>query len=194
MRKIVLASSNKHKIKEIQQLLQGYEVISYCDIMKPFDIIEDGNSFKQNAIIKAKAIYERLDNQDYIVISDDSGISVEVLNNEPNIYSARYAGQNATDLQNNQKLINKLREKSLTSAKAFYTACICMIYKDNIITTHGWMHGKVIDKMIGDGGFGYDCMFIPKGYDKTLGQLDSSIKQSISHRTKALKLIKEILQ
>lgn len=189
---VILASSNKGKIKEIQELLPQYEVIPYSKILGSFEIVEDGDSFQQNAIIKTKAVVEALKNinfnKEYIVISDDSGITVPELNNEPNIYSARYAGDNATDKQNNDKLLSKLKEKSIVKTTAYYTAALAIYYKENIYTTHGWMYGDVIDEARGEGGFGYDPLFIPKGYKETLGELPREIKKDLSHRTKALKL------
>jgi len=189
---VILASSNKGKIKEIQELLPQYEVIPYSKILGSFEIVEDGDSFQQNAIIKTKAVVEALKNinfnKEYIVISDDSGITVPELNNEPNIYSARYAGDNATDKQNNDKLLSKLKEKSIVKTTAYYTAALAIYYKENTYTTHGWMYGDVIDEARGEGGFGYDPLFIPKGYKETLGELPREIKKDLSHRTKALKL------
>lgn len=190
--KIILASANKKKIKEIQYLLPNYEVIPYSELLGEFEIVEDATSFKGNAILKLKAIVEKLQARDfseeYIVISDDSGISVPVLNNEPNIYSARYAGIDATDKQNNAKLIAKLKEIGIEKTTAYYTACIAIAYKDDIYTTHGWMYGDVITQEVGEGGFGYDPLFIPKGYEETLGVLPQEIKKELGHRGKALKL------
>ncbi len=187
--KIIIASGNKGKIKEFKQLMPNDEVIAFKEIVGDMDIVEDGDTFQANAIIKVKAIYEKLeDTKNIVIISDDSGISVPILNNEPNIYSARYAGIGATDKENNDKLILKLKEKSIKRTKAFYTACIAIMYQDKIYTVHGWMYGDVIDKEIGEGGFGYDPMFIPDGYDKTLGELDNKTKQEFSHRSRALKL------
>ena len=199
---IILASANKGKIKEIKRLLPEYEVMPYSEILGSFNIIENGNSFKDNAIIKTKTVTDALDKinytKEYIVISDDSGITVPALNNEPNIYSARYAGEGSTDKQNNEKLISKLKEKNLSKTEAFYTACLAIGYKKEIYTTHGWMFGDVIDKEIGDGGFGYDPLFIPNGYYNTLGILEHKVKKELSHRTKALalamKLIKVLLK
>jgi len=195
---IILASSNKGKIKELQKLLPTYDVIPYSDILGSFEIVEDGNSFKQNAILKIKAVTQALDKinylQKYIVISDDSGITVPALNNEPNIYSARYAGVDATDEENNEKLISKLKEKNISKTQAYYTACLAIGYKDKIYTTHGWMYGDVIDKSIGDGGFGYDPLFIPNGYYNTLGILEDDVKKELSHRTKALSLAMKIIK
>lgn len=195
---IILASANKGKIKELQKLLPKYEVIPYSEILGSFDIVEDGDSFKANAIIKTKAVVDALNkinySQEYIVISDDSGITVPALNNEPNIYSARYAGVDATDEQNNEKLILKLKEQNISKTKAFYTACLAIGYKGEIYTTHGWMYGDVIDKCIGDGGFGYDPLFIPDGYFNTLGILEDKIKKQLSHRTKALTLAMKLIE
>ncbi len=194
---IILASSNKGKIKELKKLLPEHDVVAYSDILGSFEIVEDGDTFKQNAIIKAKAVDERLQEKgykDYILIADDSGITVPILNNEPGIYSARYASVGATDGQNNQKLIEKLKEKNLSEADAYYTACLAIAYKDSIYTTHGWMYGQVIDEQRGDHGFGYDPLFIPKGFYQTLGELDEKLKKEIGHRAKGLKLALKIIQ
>lgn len=194
---IIIASSNKGKIKEIQRWLPDHIVTPYSDILGSFEIEETGLTFQENAIIKAKDIVKRLEDagyeKDYIVISDDSGITVPALNNEPNIYSARYAGENATDKDNNKKLITKLNEKNLTTTKAFYTACLAVAYKNEIYTTHGWMYGTVINEEKGDGGFGYDPLFIPDGYKNTLGILENSIKKELSHRSKALSLAMKVI-
>ena len=194
--KIVLASSNKGKIKEIQNLLPEYEVVTYSDILGKFDIVEDGKSFKENAIIKAKAVMnkvQKIEEDNFIVIADDSGITVPALNNEPNIFSARYAGKNATDQENNNKLIMKLKEKNIQKTTAYYTACLAIAYKNEVFTTHGWMYGEVITQSMGKGGFGYDPLFIPDGYDTTLGILDEKIKKKIGHRAKALQLALKII-
>jgi XTP/dITP diphosphohydrolase len=187
---IVLASSNKGKIKEIKKYF-GDDVIAFSDLIEPFDIEENGKSFKENAIIKAKTIYKKLPNN--IIIADDSGISVPILGNIPGIYSARFAGENASDKDNLNKLINELKKNNISKTPAFYTSAIAIASPYGIYTTHGFMYGDVIDETRGDKGFGYDPMFIPKGYDKTLGELDEEIKKSISHRTKALNLAKYIL-
>jgi len=191
--KIVLATSNNGKIKEIKKLLPNDEVYTFKELLGHMDIVEDADSFKGNAIIKAKTIYEKLNDDNYIVISDDSGITVPILNNEPGIYSARYAIEGASDKENNAKLISKLKEKNLESADAYYTACICIIFKGEVYTVHGWMHGVVIAQEIGTEGFGYDPMFIPKGFDKTLGELSHEVKKEFSHRSKALKLAQKVL-
>lgn len=194
---IIIASLNKGKIVEIQRWLPEHTVTPYSEILGSFEIEETGLTFQENAIVKAKNIVKRLEEsgykKEYIVISDDSGITVPALNNEPNIYSARYAGENATDKDNNTKLISKLNEKKLTKTKAFYTACLAVAYKNEIYTTHGWMHGDVINEEQGNGGFGYDPLFIPDGYEKTLGILENSVKKELSHRSKALALAMKVI-
>ena len=190
--KIVIASSNKGKIKEIKEILKNYEIIPYTDLIESFEIEENGKSFKENAIIKAKAISEKLPN--FIVLADDSGISVPILNYEPGIFSARYAGEGASDKDNLNKLINELKKRGIKKTPAFYTAAIALATPYGVFTTHGFMRGEVIDEARGNKGFGYDPMFIPKGFDKTLGELDESIKKQISHRAKALNLANKILE
>lgn len=194
--KIVLASANKGKISEFQKLMPEDEVLAFSEILGQIEIDEDQDSFKGNAIKKAKTIYDLLMQKgltDVIVISDDSGISVPVLNNEPGIYSARYTGLNASDKDNNEKLKSELNKLGLEKTPAFYTACIALVYKNEVYTVHGWMHGNVINKEIGENGFGYDPMFIPNGYEKTLGELPAEIKKEFSHRSKALKLAMKVL-
>ena len=194
---IILASSNKGKIKEMQRWLPKYTVTPYSEILGSLQIEETGITFQENAILKVQAIVDKLKetkyDKKYIIISDDSGITVPALNNEPNIYSARYAGPDATDQENKAKLISKLNEKNISKTKAFYTACLAVAYKDNIYTTHGWMHGDVINEEKGEGGFGYDPLFIPEGYENTLGILGNNIKKELSHRSKALKLAMKVI-
>lgn len=194
--RIVLASGNKGKIKEFEKLMPNDDVVAFKEVLGDIEIIEDQDSFKGNAIKKAQTIYNELlkkDLKDIIVISDDSGITVPILNNEPGIYSARYAGENASDKENNSKLIDNLNQKNLEKTPAFYTACIAIVYQGETYTVHGWMHGNVINKEKGEGGFGYDPMFIANGFDKTLGELGYEAKKEFSHRTKALALAKKVL-
>ncbi len=195
--KIVLASANKGKIEEFQKLMPNDEVIAFSEILGKIEIDEDQDSFKGNAIKKARTIYDLLIEKGFdknvIVISDDSGITVPALNNEPGIYSARYAGLNASDKENNAKLIENLNKQNIKKTPAFYTACIAIIYKNETYTVHGWMHGNVINKELGEGGFGYDPMFIPIGFNETLAELGYEAKKDFSHRTKALNLAKKVL-
>ncbi len=189
--KLVLATGNKGKLREFKQMCED-KVVPFSDLLGEFEIVEDGDTFAANALIKARTIYEKLSDE-YIVISDDSGISLPVLDGAPGIYSARYAGVGVTDKDNLYKLIDAVKEKGLKSTPAYYTAAIAIVSKYGEYVVHGWMHGDVIDESRGEKGFGYDGMFIPKGYDKTLGELDDDVKSAISHRGKALALAKPII-
>ena len=188
---LVLASGNSGKIREFKQLLGG-EIKAFSEIIEAFEIVEDGNTFAENALLKARAIYERLGSE-YLVISDDSGISVPLLGDSPGIYSARYAGEDATAKQNLDKLILEVG-KQVDRTPAYYTAAIAIVSKYGEYVVHGWMHGDVIAESKGNNGFGYDPMFIPEGYDQTLAELDETVKAGISHRHKALALAVPIIE
>jgi XTP/dITP diphosphohydrolase len=192
--KIILASSNRGKVKEFKSWMSDFEVLTYSEILKPFEIEENGKSFKENALIKARAVYEALDDKNAIVLSDDSGISVSALGKIPGIYSARFAKIGATSEENLDKLIKTLKENGLKKTPAFYTAAIGIVCKKGEFCVHGWMHGNVIDEKRGNNGFGYDPMFMPLGFNKTLGELADSVKQGLSHRSKALSLAKVLLK
>ena len=189
---LILASGNKGKLREFQAMSE-VPILPFGDVMESFEIIEDGETFAANALIKARAIYEKL-GSDYIVIADDSGISVPILGGEPGIYSARYAGEDATDKENVYKLIEALKAKGLISTPAYYTAAIAIVSKWGEYVVHGWMHGEVIAEARGDKGFGYDPMFIPEGCSRTLGELDDAVKKELSHRSKALALAVPIIR
>jgi XTP/dITP diphosphohydrolase len=191
--KLVLATSNKGKVREIMGRYSDFEVVPYTDIINAFEIVEDKPDFKGNALIKARAVYEALADEEAIVFSDDSGISVDVLDGEPGVYSARYAGEEASDKDNLNKLMDEVAAKGVKSSDAFYTAAIAIVSKEGEYTTHGWMVGSVITQARGNGGFGYDPCFIPKGFEKTLGELDDSIKSGLSHRSQALENARPIL-
>jgi XTP/dITP diphosphohydrolase len=189
--KIVLATSNQGKLREFRQMCEA-EIIAYSDLLEPFEIIEDGSTFAQNALIKAKTIYEKL-GEGHIVIADDSGISLPILDGEPGIYSARYAREGASDKENLMKLVETIQSKGLTKTPAHYTASIAVVSLKGEYVVHGWMHGEVIDRPRGKRGFGYDPIFVPHGFDETLGELDEAVKSRISHRAKALTLAKPLV-
>jgi len=189
---LVLASSNKGKVEEFRAMCEG-EILPFSELMQPFEIVEDGRTYAENALIKARTIYEKLGER-YLVIADDSGISVPLLGGEPGIYSARYAGASASDRENLEKLIDTLKAKGESHTPAYYTAAIAIVCRYGEYLLHGWMHGEIIDEKRGDKGFGYDPIFIPEGYTQTLGELDGSIKSEISHRARALKLARPVIR
>lgn len=191
---IVLATSNQGKVREIRETFHERDIVAYTDVIKGFEIIEDGATFKANALIKARAVYTALGDKSAIVIADDSGISVDVLGGAPGIYSARYGGDHASDRDNLHKLVQALKDQGLDTSPAHYTAAIAIVSQEGESCVHGWMYGHVTTHLRGENGFGYDPMFIPLGFDKTLGELESSIKKELSHRSKALALAKILIE
>ncbi len=189
--KLILASGNRGKLREFREAF-GPGLLSFSELMEPFEIVEDADSFAGNALIKARTIYDRL-GPGHLVISDDSGISVPLLGGVPGIYSARYAGEGADDKANLRKLIEELKKRGARRTPAYYTAAIAIVGEKGEYVVHGWMHGDVIDEARGEKGFGYDPIFIPEGYDQSLGELDEAIKAEISHRAKAIELAKPII-
>ena len=189
MKTIVLASNNKHKIKEFKEMLPEYNVLSLSDINYNDDIDETGTTFEENSLLKAKTIHDYLKN-DYIVIADDSGLCCEALNGEPGIYSARYAG-NHNDQANRDKLRKKLEGKDHT---AYFNCTIVVYYPDD---THkvftGKTYGTIVEDERGDTSFGYDCIFLSKDLNKTFGEATEEEKNSVSHRGRAIEaMLKEL--
>jgi len=185
---LVLATSNIGKVREIKRYFGDIDVVAYTDITEAFDIEENSDTFAGNALIKARAVYEALNDESAVVLSDDSGISLPLLGNEPGIYSARYAGIGSSDRDNLLKLRDSVALKGVDTTKAFYTAAIALVSNRGEQIVHGWMHGNVITQMRGENGFGYDPIFIPDGYSQTLGELGDEVKEKISHRVQALEL------
>ncbi|HED8364847.1 TPA: RdgB/HAM1 family non-canonical purine NTP pyrophosphatase [Campylobacter jejuni] len=194
--KIILATSNKHKVLELKEILKDFEIYAFDEVLTPFEIEENGKTFKENALIKAKAVFNALDKEqkkDFIALSDDSGICVDVLGGNPGIYSARFSGK-GDDKSNRDKLVSEMMKKGFKQSKAHYVAAIAMAGLMGEFSTHGTMYGQVIDTEKGENGFGYDSLFVPKGFDKTLAELSKDEKNNISHRFKALEIAKTILK
>ena len=196
--KILLATSNKNKVKEIKEFFTEYDVCALDEVLDPFEIDECGTSFKQNALIKVRAVHEALKSKnlqsEFFVLSDDSGICVDALGGAPGIFSARFSGAGATDASNREKLASELEALNLDSSPAHYTAAIALKCDLGEFCTHGFMHGTAICEERGHNGFGYDFMFIPRGFDRTIGELPAEVKFKISHRTKGLALIQILLK
>ena len=196
--KILLATSNKNKVKEIKEFFTEYDVCALREVLDPFEINEYGTSFKQNALIKVCAVHEALKSKnlqnEFFVLSDDSGICVDALGGAPGIFSARFSGEGATDASNREKLAASLRALGLEESPAHYTAAIALKCALGEFCTHGFMHGTAITQQRGQNGFGYDFMFIPRGFDRTIGELPAEVKFEISHRTKGLALMRILLK
>ena len=195
--KILLATSNADKVKEIKEFFAEYEIYALGEVLDPFEIDECGTSFKQNALIKVRAVHEALKSKnlqsEFFVLSDDSGICVDALGGAPGIFSARFSGSGATDASNREKLASELRALNLDSSPAHYTAAIALKCALGEFCTHGFMHGTAITQQRGHNGFGYDFMFIPRGFDRTIAELPAAVKFEISHRTRGLRLMQIIL-
>ena len=199
MKKIILASNNSKKIKEIKEILKGcpYEVYSLKDMAIDIEVEEDGLTFEENAKKKAMEIHQYLLNKgesNFIVLSDDSGLEVDCLNGAPGVYSARYAGEHGNDHNNNIKLLEEMKAFKGDERSARFVCVIAVVFEDgNVKTVRGEVEGYIIEEIKTEGGFGYDPLFFYKGFNKTFGEVTPEEKNAISHRGNALKKLKEIL-
>ena len=194
-RKLVLSTGNQHKVEEIKNILEdlSIEVVSKKDVgLGNLDVIEDGDTLEGNSLKKAKALAEKLD---YMVLADDSGLFVDILNGEPGVYSSRYAGEEGNDAKNNNKLLNELKDIPLSKRVAKFKTVIALITENKeAIVVYGECIGKIGFELKGKNGFGYDPLFIPEGYNKTFAELGEEVKNKISHRAKALENLKKALK
>ncbi|MBN2796645.1 MAG: XTP/dITP diphosphatase [Clostridia bacterium] len=193
MNKVVLASNNSHKLKEIQQILKDfdYELISMKEAGLDLEVEENGLTFEENSLIKAKAVSEALN---VITIADDSGLMVEALKGEPGVYSARYAGEPSNTEHNNQKLLRELKDVPKEQRQAKFVSVITMYYPDGkTIVARGEAHGTIGYAYKGTQGFGYDPLFIDNETQKTFAELTEEEKNAISHRAKALEKLRGLL-
>lgn len=185
MQTLLISTRNEHKITEMRQILgQNYILHSLDEIPGFLDVEETGATFEENAILKAVAAsfpYEGF------VIADDSGLEVDALQGAPGVYSARFAGMAATSEENNALLLAKLQGVRGQNRSARFR-CVIAVAKNGccLMTFHGTIEGYILPKAKGAGGFGYDPLFVPKGYCKTFAQLGSEMKNQLSHRGQAL--------
>jgi len=203
--KLFLATSNKHKKREMQEILPDYEILIPDDIGLKFDPEETGSTFYENSLIKAKALYNLVHEA---VIADDSGICVEALNNAPGIYSSRYAGpqymqgypdgHKMSQDEQNFNLIKQLNDTKSSNRRCFYVCAMSLVFNENrFFVAQETFEGQLIDdisKQSGTGGFGYDPIVYLPQYKKTIADLSADEKNKISHRAKAAKSIAEILK
>lgn len=181
--KLVFASNNANKINEIQQLVpDAIQIVSLQDIGCTEEIPETADSIEGNAILKANYVTEKYG---FNCFADDSGLEVDVLNGEPGVYSARYAGEPKNDDNNMNKLLLNLKDK--TNRKANFKTVICLNVEGEQHLFTGIINGKIIDEKVGNNGFGYDPIFVADGYTKTFAELSMEEKSSISHRGQAVK-------
>ena len=193
--KIILASKNQDKIKEIGKILnRSNRTLVTCNDMDIPEVEETGSTFVENAILKARSASL---STGLPAIADDSGIEVDYLNAKPGIKSARYSGENATNESNNLKLLGALNGVSYRNRKACYRCVIVyMRFPDDPfpVITYGSWHGYITERLIGNNGFGYDPLFYLPEYDKTSAQISSDLKNKISHRAQALIKLEEYFE
>lgn len=191
MKEIVFATNNKHKLDEVRAIVGKYfNILSLADINCCEDIPETGSTFEENALQKARYVRDKYG---YDCFADDSGLEVAALNNEPGVFSARYAGEPTDSLRNIEKLMRNMQGESCRDAQ-FRTA-IALLYEGEELLFEGHIKGIIIDTLRGDKGFGYDPVFTPCGYDVTFAEMSSEQKNKISHRALATnKLIDYLLR
>ena len=188
MKELILASNNAHKVEEIKSILEDYNILTLKDINYTEEIVEDGSTFEENALIKARTICKY---SGKTAISDDSGLSVELLDGRPGVYSARYSKEQ-TDEKNIEKVLLELNEQK---SKAKFVSVIALVKPNGTeLTFRGECHGEIIFEKRGTNGFGYDPIFYVPSLDKTFAELSAEQKNSISHRKQSLEKFSQYLK
>ena len=196
MKKIIVATGNEGKMDEIRQILQG-ENIQFVSLkdenLQDVEIIENGSTFEENAIIKARAAAEALN---LPALADDSGLCVAALGGAPGIYSARYAGGHGDDKKNREKLLAELGDEKNRAAYFRSAAALCFPQSmgGKTVTATGDTHGRILTREEGENGFGYDCLFYSDDLCKSFGVASAEEKNAVSHRFRALTALKEKLE
>ena len=182
MRKIIFATNNKHKLEEVQQILAGnFEVLGLNEIGFAGDIPETGKTLEENASIKSKFVFEKFGMNCF---SDDTGLEIEALDGRPGVYSARYAGEDGNAENNIAKILSELH--GIENRKARFRTVVSLILDGKEHFFEGIANGQISDEKRGGVGFGYDPVFIPDGYNQTFAEMSSELKNTISHRKKAM--------
>ena len=193
MKQLVLATNNEHKIREIRSLLKALplELLTLRDIPNFPPLVEDGETFQDNALRKAVTVFQHAN---LPALADDSGLEVFYLNMEPGVYSARYSGPNATDAQNNEKLLQAMRGVAPRRRRAQFRSVIAFVDKGVKELTEGIFSGTLAEAPRGSNGFGYDPLFIPDGMTITSAELTDEEKNAISRRGQSLRKMIEVLR
>ncbi len=192
-KRLIIASNNNGKLREFAKLFEpfGFEVISMRQAGFTDEIIEDGDTFEENAHIKARAVFEATG---LPTIADDSGLEIDFLNGAPGIYSARYAGENATDKERCEKVLEEMQGVDRSLRDARFVCSIYFIYaEDDEYSVNGTVEGYIGDEPLGDNGFGYDPIFMLDD-DESMATISEDEKNKISHRAKAFEKLSEILK
>lgn len=192
-KRIIFATGNEGKMKEVRMILAdlGYEILSLKDIGYDKEIIEDGKTFEENALIKARTIANE---RNEIVLADDSGLEVDYMDKQPGIYSARFLGEDTSYRIKNQYIIDQLKDAKPEERTARFVCAIACAYPDGrTITTRGTIEGYIGYEERGENGFGYDPIFMVPEFNCTTSELDLEQKNKISHRGKALEAMKKLI-
>ncbi len=201
MDKIIFATGNEHKMVEIRMILQdlGIEILSQKEAGIVAEVVEDGKSFEENALIKARAIgklaYEKGEYRNAIVLADDSGLEIDALNKEPGIYSARYLGEDTSYTVKNTEILNRLNDVPEEKRTARFVCAVAAYFPDGSDeVVRGTMEGRIGYKIAGANGFGYDPIFYLPEQGATSAEISPELKNELSHRGEALRLIKEVIE
>ena len=196
--KLVFASNNKHKLSEVRQILpEQVEVVSLKDVGFVQEIEETGATLEENSLLKANAVWEWLENNRLLgavdgVFADDTGLEIAALGGAPGVRTARWAGDEACDVNNRQKALRELMGKEDRSAR--FRTVVSLIVQGKTQQVEGVVNGRIALQEEGNGGFGYDPVFVPEGYEKTFASLPTEVKNAISHRGRAMEKLCEILK
>ena len=195
---IVIASNNKHKLSEVRQILpEQVEVVSLKDVGFVQEIEETGTTLEENSLLKANAVWEWLDKNRLLssvdgVFADDTGLEIAALGGAPGVRTARWAGDEACDVNNRQKALRELMGKEDRNAR--FRTVVSLIVQGKTQQVEGVVNGRIALQEEGNGGFGYDPVFVPEGYEKTFASLPTEVKNAISHRGRAMEKLCEILK
>ena len=204
--KIVLATHNRHKVEEIRHILSDLpvELLSLDNFPEIGEIIEDGDTLEENARKKARTVYDLIQkyppmaekgkSQNILSLADDTGLEVDALGGRPGVYSARYSGENATYRENNEKLLGELGDTPLEKRTARFRCVISIIGNGVDEVAVGEVPGRILSRERGSNGFGYDPLFLPDGFDISYSEMETALKNKLSHRARALEEAKKILK
>ena len=188
--RLVVASGNKNKIREIAEIFPDFEVVSQKQMGFDEDVEETGLTFAENALIKARAAAKALNE---IVLADDSGLCVDALNGAPGVFSARYCGYHGDDEKNRKVLLQNM--EGITDRKAHFTSAIALVFPDGKeLVAEGHTYGEILHEETGDGGFGYDCLFFSDDLKKSFGVATAEEKNAVSHRFRGLQAMLALWQ
>ena len=194
MKRLVIATQNRNKFKEMKDILEGldWEIVSACDFPGVPEVAEDGQTLEENSLKKAES-FSRFTGLS--ALADDTGLFVEALDGQPGIYSARFAGKNSGDKDNVIKLLSLLESTPLEKRKAFFRTVITIFHPDcSFKQVTGEIEGIITKEMKGNGGFGYDPVFLPRGFSRVFAEMPEKEKNAISHRGIAIRKARQLLE